>query len=1174
MKSILYFLEPRTELENPLFRYATLRSHIIPEIKSLKDFDPSLDIKLILSESLANEAKEKELDTTCADLLIIKDNAFKKLTKNNNEISVELHHGNIEEHNNIILKDAITGIIPDSFTPDISISYESPAPFIKEIFPNVVHLNAMFGIFSRAPFPAFGMLDPEGLYEYSTQTKHISEINNFKTNPEEEEVVNLLRRQSTKALAKFHPLKTYLSSLDERYTSLVVLACQVDNYFSYNGCTEYKNHFEMVDDVLFQTPQDIGVIVTEHSYSKQLTIEEINYLKEKYSNFIYFDKDIPTATQFILPYVDGALSVSSSIGYQSALWKIPYYSLGNSQLSIFSHHKSLSDFFNDIKIKLRPNHDNVIYLLLSRLHISHKADLFNGENYFNILSNLYKNISSGLKGLDVFNRIKSPAQLTEEIIAGNREWLLKKNMVDLHIPVEIDHLRVAMSECDAASFDLFDTLGERDFVEPHELFGFIEPKVRKYLKNKNFQFHYIRRQAEIDLRRESRGEFELNLDQIYSRFDKYINLSQEHLDGIKSIEIEAEIELVHPKRAMIREFNFSKIICKSSSVITDIYLNKNTIERILKKIQVNDYNKLLVSAETITRKHNGTIYPEYIKYLSDQFNITPEKALHIGDNKQADGEMAKRHGLRSYVFQKAMDNYRQSKIAKTMEASIKNSGISSSILNGLFANKYHAGHWFKTNKTSLFKGEDYNYGYMAIGPLVAGFTQWLHRRVQKLGIEQIFFLSRDGWILKQAYEKMYGSLENQPKINYLYSSRRAAMVASIRTKEDIYEVASQNFNARSISDFIESRFGVNPNKIKFETFTKYGFNKESIVSPYFDHGNLCRFLDEISPLILENSRLERESYQDYLDEVGFTSAAKKENIAVVDIGYSGSMQYYLKKINQLDKLHGFYFLTHHHSRDHFTNEHFEGYLQDLDDHKISYRHALNDHVFIFEAALSSPEGSLMKFEGKGNMRRAVFIEAEEEVVRRLALSNAHSGVTDFINDISSRLGSYFSDFEISPILSSRIILNFADHPNPIDAKLFVDHGVENIFGGGSVCLISPVHKHYLNNNGSIKDEIKDQLIKASKWKKGAEAFYTSFGSNNFDENNILTIDIKSKSNLKTFPAKIVKTKIGRKRAKLKNDPYLFFKDAKNPVFRNLKFIFIRNTLMGEMSKRILNSIIR
>ena len=165
MKSILYYLEPRTESNDKLFRYATLRSYLLPEIDGLRIADKSLDFKMIVSRTIYNKAKQNNLKMEGIDFIIIDEDVFEKNSylKNIN-VSNELYHGNLNIKANEELKSIISACLPVDYKPDIIISYESPAPFFKEIFPSSLLLNAMFGIFSRAPFPAYGLLDPCGLY--------------------------------------------------------------------------------------------------------------------------------------------------------------------------------------------------------------------------------------------------------------------------------------------------------------------------------------------------------------------------------------------------------------------------------------------------------------------------------------------------------------------------------------------------------------------------------------------------------------------------------------------------------------------------------------------------------------------------------------------------------------------------------------------------------------------------------------------------------------------------------------------------------------------------------------------------------------------------------------------------------------------------------------------------
>ncbi|CAM8154282.1 hypothetical protein CIFRMA203M1_24420 [Citrobacter freundii] len=753
----------------------------------------------------------------------------------------------------------------------------------------------------------------------------------------------------------------------------------------------------------------------------------------------------------------------------------------------------------------------------------------------------------------------------ERIWEGRKGWLLDREISNRHIEVQTDHLRLAMAEVKAISFDLFDTLVERDFIDPHELFLFIEPKVQNAISNRNFKFHTIRRQAENDVRRPTQGHFEITIDQIYDRIGEITGLNTTQLEKIKQLEMQAELDLVHPKRKMIKEFKFSELTCDIRTIITDIYFEKEFIENIVKKIGLAEYtNNLMSSATSKTRKHNGTIYPEYLESLK-KHGIHASQALHVGDNKIADGDMAKKNGLRSYVFPKAMDNYKRSKIAKVLEKTFSVRHSSTSIVNGIFANKFNGDHWNKFDSNDSFSGSPYKYGYMAIGPMILGFTQWLYRRAKQSGTEHLYFLARDGWILKKAFDTLYGDKDDAPKTHYLYASRRAVTLPSIKTKEDIIELASQNYNARSISSFLKSRFDIEWDEIDRRITSKFKYKADSIVTPSFEIKKLHDFLQEISNLIFSKAECERSTLLEYLEKEDFINNINEGHSAVVDIGYSGSMQYYLGKILSTEKIGGFYFLTHNHSRNNFGNAIFEGYLQGLDDHRIAYRHQLNDHVFVFEAALSSPEGSLINFTKENGNLQINLLDAEEEKTRKPVLNKIHNGANDFISDIFTRFGKYDDLFEISPLFSTRIILDYANHPSPKDAAIFDNFEVENLFGGGSVWLIAKPDQ-YLDIKGYMKPVISERLIEQSKWKAGARQRYKLISPIN--DTNIHIIK----------PANIVENNIvkdlkNKKKAKLKNSPHRFFNDSKKPFVKNLKWFFEPQTSRAKIFSFVLKKTI-
>ena len=1159
ISKILYFLEPHIELSDPLFRYPTFKSKLLPEIRGLLNYNNDISVTVVLGDHVLKKIRNDDLNVNGIEFVPISKKELDKYSCNYLESSIQWYNENHSKKSIENYVDFLRSKI-GVFEPEVTICYESPAPFLNELFPNALNLNTMFGFFSRAPFPAYNIIDPCGIYANSYQSKYSSLIRKYKADAYELETLRILRRQSMKALATYFPFKEFIHNIRVCFDKVVLLAAQIDGYLAFDGCTKHKSQYDMVYDVLTKTPSNIGVLVTQHDLKEQFSESQIESLKNKFPNFILFKNNIgcDNASQFFIPYLDGVLSVSSSVAYQSALWRKPFYCLGESQMNIISCANNIESYYSFLENNCANNLDDILAFLLRYCNFSHKFDIFDGENYYKILSELYCRYTKYSNGFEMLIRDVTKKEVRDKLVGGNREWLLKKNTLDKKIPFSSDYLRLGMSCANAVSYDLFDTLVERDFREPHELFLFIEPMVQDLVSNINFKYCHFRRQAEADTRRPTRGRFEVTIDEIYNTFEDLTGIDNDLVEKIKKLEIQAEIDLVQPKKFMVREYYFSKILCRSVAIISDIYFEKPILEKILKRCGINSYDLLLSSATSKTRKHNGTIYPEYLSWLKEVKGIGEDRAFHVGDNAQADGKMAKQHGLSTYVFPKAMDNYKRSKIAAVLSSSLQNSSCTTSILNGTFANKFYSAHWNYIKKDSVFDGEAYFYGYKAIGPLVLGFVQWLFRRAKQQGISNLYFLARDGWLLKKVYDEFYSDIKDKPTSHYMYCSRRAVILPSMKNVDDIVELACQSFDPRSLESFLLSRYGIESNEIPISIWKKFKYKKNSIVSPLHDQKRFIGFLRESAPYILKKAVNEKESYVDYLDSINFLKSANDGSAAVVDIGYSGSMQFYLKKMLNLGSLPGYYFLTHHHARKRFEGDVFEGFLSSNDDHRSSYRHKLNDHVFIFEAALSSPEGSLINFTGKGEKREMHLLDAEEEVLRVKLLNLIHSGAFDFARDLSIRFNRYRHNIELSSIISEKMIINFADHPSYKDASMFINFEVENLFGGGSVWLIETPSSMGLDKTRRLSNELVQNAIENSKWKKGAKAYYNGILKNNGIVGKTITVV----SN-KTIDRR------DQKKNKLIRDPYLFFNDSKKPYLKPLKYLFSLESPFNSTMTKIL-----
>lgn len=188
------------------------------------------------------------------------------------------------------------------------------------------------------------------------------------------------------------------------------------------------------------------------------------------------------------------------------------------------------------------------------------------------------------------------------------------------------------------SFDVFDTLIERKVKIPSDIF---EITGRKVL-GKDFSelFRQDRIQAEIVARSQSKNG-EVIIDDIYSILEsKY----QEKTKILKEQEILEEIELCVPKKEIVPIFYEVLNRGKRVYIISDMYLPKPVIEKMLEKCGVSGEEKLYVSNEYGANKISGKLF-ETVIYEN---KLDKKKMLHIGDSLKADCLGAIRSGIGFY----------------------------------------------------------------------------------------------------------------------------------------------------------------------------------------------------------------------------------------------------------------------------------------------------------------------------------------------------------------------------------------------------------------------------------------------------------------------------------------------------------------------------------------------
>lgn len=334
----------------------------------------------------------------------------------------------------------------------------------------------------------------------------------------------------------------------------------------------------------------------------------------------------------------------------------------------------------------------------------------------------------------------------------------------------------------------------------------------------------------------------------------------------------------------------------------------------------------------------------------------------------------------------------------------------------------------RLTSTYKYKTKYYDFGCEFFGPLLYGFTEWLWNKTSLYPEEKVFFFARDGYMMEKAY--LLFNNKNKIDTQYVYFSRNSIRQALL-------------FRCKSYIDSLRYL-----TKEKFITFGKlleyYGFieaerrdisKKESIPeTKEYDYSKL-KYNEEVEfiyykyeKIIKKKSKEQSILLKEYLREINM-----KGKCSIVDIGWHGSMQYYLEQFAEQNKL----------------NISFKGYyvgiLPNVDLKGASYGYLysrkddnLRKHILCFfggyEKLFQSLEGSTSGYK-YDNSRKVVPVFCEYEFQGDNYFINCikqwQVGAIDFVKcALNARLKMKNEKDWAKPII------RFGENPSLREVKLF------------------------------------------------------------------------------------------------------------------------------------------
>lgn len=436
---------------------------------------------------------------------------------------------------------------------------------------------------------------------------------------------------------------------------------------------------------------------------------------------------------------------------------------------------------------------------------------------------------------DAYSNIKTSESEKEKRIAP--QYLIKR-----------------MLEYDVISFDVFDTLIFRPFSSPKIVFELLEAE------NEIDHFATLRVAVEEQVRKEKNetyGTREVSLEEIYERIERYTGIEKKK--GMEA-EIEKELDICFANPYMLNVFHMLQEYGKRIIITTDMYLSKETIQRILGKNGYQGYEKIYVSCEYEINKATGELY----NLITDELGKTLSY-IHIGDNKHSDINMARKAGWGTFYYRNVNETgkrYRADGISKLIR------GAAEGIMNT------HLHNGMNTYSPA------YEFGYVNGGLYCLGYVNWIHKYAVQNKIDKVIFLARDGDIYKKIYDNLYTDIKSE----YVYWSRISTVKCNITKNQydflrrlTIYPILNgtditleESLNSVNLQDLIESLKG-------------YGLDKTELLSEENQRVYTEFILDNIEKIKKIYEREERCAEQYLRSVIGDSS-----KIAVVDVGWAGS----------------------------------------------------------------------------------------------------------------------------------------------------------------------------------------------------------------------------------------------------------------------------------------------
>lgn len=318
-------------------------------------------------------------------------------------------------------------------------------------------------------------------------------------------------------------------------------------------------------------------------------------------------------------------------------------------------------------------------------------------------------------------------------------------------------------ECSIYSFDVFDTVITRTIAEPQGIFCLMQqylmlnPKYKICNKELVRDFPAIRVSYEHYARQmRVKGQEEITLKNVYDYIGRAYNLSPELIACLEELEEVVEYQCSIPIRQTISDI--CKLIAMGKRVIfiSDMYLSVKVIRKLLVKAEKMFASvPIYVSSEFNKTKSKGSLF----QIVHEIENVEYHDWVHVGDNACSDQAIPQKLGIKTIPIHSETLSFFEKYLVRTLGRNVNCQIIVGA--SRLARNLNPNGHFM------------YQVGCNYGGPILTIYAEWLINQCQIRSISKLYFIARDGYILKQIVDKILMIRNVKLFTSYIYGSRKA-----------------------------------------------------------------------------------------------------------------------------------------------------------------------------------------------------------------------------------------------------------------------------------------------------------------------------------------------------------------------------------------------------------------